>query len=252
MNKRLLIGLFIFVALSLSAMIFILKPKNSTEFSSEDVASYVKNLDQNSLLTKEDIKKAKIKASGKSLNEDTYKNVIPDHYMGNKNSKVTVIEYEDFACSHCQAMHIYFDKIQQDYKDRVTFIFRNSSLGYPNSIATLSAAEAAGKLGGEEAFWKMHKLLFKDQRWVGQAVDIKLKRQLFTDYAKESGLNAQEFLATLNNAKVNGIEEKIERDHKLAEKSGVTGTPTWFVNGKKVEKANDKEIRKAIEKALNK
>jgi protein-disulfide isomerase len=175
---------------------------------------------------------------------------IPDHYIGKTDSKVVVIEYEDFACSHCQAFHTYAEKIHRDYKDKVLFIYRDFSLSYPNSIATISAAEAAYLLGGEEAFWKMYKLLFQDTKWVGQAVPTDERKTILDSYAREIGLDVDKFDEALLNTSQNGVQAKIDRDKELGGKADVTGTPTWFVNGKRVDQATDDQIRTAIDSAL--
>ena len=161
-----------------------------------------------------------------------------------------MIEWEDFACSHCQAFQTYAEKIKEDYKDRVLFIVRDFSLNYPNSVATLSAGNAVAKLGGNEAFWKMSEQLFKDEKWISQAVSTGERKALFEEYAKNAGVNIDDFNSLINNIANNGIEEKIDRDKRLGENMGVTGTPTWMVNGETVETLSESDIRAAIEAAL--
>ena len=165
---------------------------------------------------------------------------------------MVVIEYEDFACSHCQAISRYTEKIQNDYRDKVLFIRREYSLNYPNSKATLSAAEVAKKLGGNDAYWKMNGKLFQNQMWVGYAVSSGERQTTLDKYAKESGVDVKKFNELLEKTETNGVQEKIDRDKKLGDKAGVTGTPTWLVNGKKVGSSTDANIRQAIKQALEK
>ncbi len=183
--------------------------------------------------------------------DDVGKDNIPDHYFGNKDSKVVVIEYEDFACVHCAQLASTFDKITDDYEDSVLFIYRNYSLGYPNSIVSQSAAEAAYLLGGEDAFWKMHALLFQDDStWTGQSIPADERRELISGFAKEIGLDVDKFLKAVENYRGNGILTKLDRDKKMGENAKVTGTPAWFINGTKIEEMSDSAIRKSIYEAL--
>ena len=184
------------------------------------------------------------------MTDEEKDNIIADHYDGPTDAKVIVIEWEDFACSHCQAFQTYAEKIKEDYKNRVLFIVRDFSLNYPNSVATLSAGNAVAKLGGNEAFWKMSEQLFKDEKWISQAVPTSERKALFEEYAKNAGVNIDDFNSLINNIANNGIEEKIDRDKRLGENMGVTGTPTWMVNGETVETLSESDIRAAIEAAL--
>ena len=188
---------------------------------------------------------------------------IPDHYIGKKDAKVIAIEYGDFACVHCAQWAPTFKKIATDYQDRILFIYRHFSLGYPNSASTQSAAEAAYLLGGEEAYWKMHHLLFRDDlTWTGQAVSKEKQDDILGGFATEIGLDVDEFLKIVDETvkiiedhKNNNISDKIDRDKKLGREVKVSGTPVWLVDGKKVEiskkiEITDSNIRKAIDEAL--
>ena len=246
MNKRLWIVMAILVVAVFGGLMWY---RDSAE--RVDELAYVDKLDGKNLITKDDIIKAKEETLGRSLTDEEKDNIIEDHYDGPTDAKVVVIEWEDFACSHCQAFHTYAEQIKDDYKDRVLFIVRDFSLNYPNSLATLSAGNAVAKLGGNEAFWKMSELLFQDTKWTGQAVSNDERKEIFDEYAKSSGVNADDFNSLINNTANNGIEEKIDRDKRLGENLGVTGTPTWMVNGETLDSINEEDIRAAIEAALN-
>jgi protein-disulfide isomerase len=138
-----------------------------------------------------------------------------------------------------------------DYQDRVLFIYRNYSLEYPNSIVTQSAAEAAYLMGGEEAYWKMHDLLFQDDStWTGQAVSPEKRKGLLGNFAKEIGLDVDKFMKHIENYRGNGILDKMDRDKKMGLAEKIKGTPAWFINGKKVEELSDSAIRKDLDEAL--
>lgn len=250
MNKRLWIIVVIVAALAVVGIIWA-KNNGETKQQVDYVANFSKEQATSKALTVDDIAKAMEKSSGNKLTDEEKKNIIPDHTLGKSDSKVTVVAYEDFACPHCQEFNVYATKIEDEYKDRVRFVFRDFNLSYYNSIATLSAAEAAYKMGGDDAFWKMNKLLFQDTKWTGNAVPTDERKSIFNDYAKQSGIkDTNKFNELLNNYSTNGIQAKIDRDKALGEKAGVTGTPTWFVNGQKVEEVNDSGVRKAIDAAL--
>jgi protein-disulfide isomerase len=234
MDKRVWIVLAAVVIVGLGGLIFWQKSQTPTE-------NY-DNFDPTALLTQKDV------GDGK----------IPDHFIGPKDAKVRVIEYEDYACSHCQAFSSIGAKIQNDYDNRVMFIHRQFSLNYPNSTATLSAGEAAYLIGGEDAFWKMTDQLFQDTTWVGQAVSADQRKALFSEYAKNIGIDVDKFNAALLQTEKNGIKDKIDRDKALGLKQNVSGTPTWLIGTEKdgkwsykaVDSVTDEVVRKAIDEAL--
>lgn len=244
MNKRVWIIFAVVIVAALGGLIF-WRNQNEVKQSYD----YVKEIDQDNLVTRENILAASEK-SGVKINDQ--KNLIPDHFVGKKDAKVVVKIYQDFACSHCQAFHNYAEKIIADYSDRVLFISRNFFLNFPNSTATLSAGEAAYVVGGEEKYQQFANLLFRDETFVGQAVPADQRKNIFDSYAKQVGLDETKFSQALMNTTTNGVQDKIERDKKLAEKDKVTGTPTWFVDGKKIDEVREDAIRGAIEKALKK
>lgn len=216
-----------------------------------DMKALADKLDPQHPITVDKVKAAFKDLTGKEMAQDEVNKVIPDHIKGKLDSKVTVIEYEDFACVHCQAVHSYVDKIHQEYGDRVRFIYRNFSLSYPNSDTVLIAGETAAKLGGNQAFWKMHDLLFQNDMWVSYAVDSATRNKTLTDYAKQSGLDADKFNAEFVNAQTNGVKAKIERDCALGRRMGVNGTPSVYINGKKLDGAVKYEtLKSALDKVL--
>jgi protein-disulfide isomerase len=228
MNKRLWIVFTVLVLLTVSGLA-IWKKGDSGDVD-------IEGLDAQRLLTLDDVGEGN----------------IPDHYIGNTEAKVIVIEYADFACIHCAQSSSTFSKIVADYQDRILFIHRNFSLNHPNSPITQSAAEAAFLLGGSEAYWTMHELLYKDEStWTGQSVPQNQREELLGDFAKGIGLDVDEFLKAIKSYRDNGIISKMKRDKKLGESVGVTGTPAWFVNGEKVDDLlTDSNIRKVIDEAL--
>ena len=182
--------------------------------------------------------------------EDVGENGIPDHYIGNRDSRVIVIEYGDFACPACRNFVEDAHQIREDFKDEVLFIRRTFNLGFANSDITAWAVEAAYLAGGIEAYFAMYRLLWSTDMWIGQPVDAQTSRETLDEYAEEIGIDVDEFNNHIENRRQNGITEKIRRDGQLARNSGATGTPSWFVNGQRVNRITNQDIRDAIELAL--
>ena len=95
----------------------------------------------------------------------------------------------------------------------------------------------------------MSELLFKDDRWTKSSLPSGWKDTI-DEYADSIGLNVGDFNELLNNVENNGIKDKIDRDKRLGDNLNVTGTPTWMVNGKKLDSIVADDIRAAIEAAL--
>lgn len=247
-NFRLIAIIVILIALIVGGM-FYLKKQNDDRVKKTNSTSYAKQLDGSKLLSKNDVAAAMKKANYKDISKD---DIIDDIYDGPKDAKVKVIVWEDFACAHCQSFHEYAKEIREEYKDRVLFIERNFSLEYPNSEATISLGIAVKKLGGNKAYWKVADELFKDDTWTGQAIANGRKEKLFKQYAKAAGVDYDKVNSLLASVEDNGIQDKIDRDKVLGEDMDVQGTPTWMVNGKKVDELQKSSIEKKIDEALKK
>lgn len=156
---------------------------------------------------------------------------ISDHVFGQPNSKVVLIEYGDYQCPGCGAAYAPMKQVVTKYKSKITYVFRNFPLTsmHPNALAASAAAETAGLMG---KYWQMHDKLYENQdSWSNAAIDQ--RNELFATYASEVGLDRTKFLQTLND-KNNVITQKINFDLALGKKAGITGTPTFFINGEQV------------------
>jgi len=139
-----------------------------------------------------------------------------DYIRGDKNAKVTMIEYSDFQCPFCQRHVPTLDKILADYKGKVRLIYRHFPLTsiHPNAQKSAEAAECAGEQG---KFWEMHDKLFENQT----ALQVDNLKQ----YAKDLGLNTSQFNSCLDDGK---YASKVNKQASEAQASGITGTPgTW-------------------------
>jgi len=159
---------------------------------------------------------------------------IADHVKGSQDQKVTLIEYGDFQCPGCGQMYPTVEEITEKYKDKVTFIFRNLPLTHihPNALAAATAAEAAGK---QEKYFDMYGILFQSQdSWSSASVGDRGKA--FENYAAQIGLNLDQYRTDLTSK---DLTEKINRDIYTGKQVfTATSTPTFILDGKKVENAN--------------
>ena len=174
---------------------------------------------------------------------------IADHVSGAKNAKVTMIEYGDFQCPACGSAYPKVKEINDEYKDKVTFIFRNNPLTtiHPNARAGAAAAEAAGLQG---KYWEMHDILYEQQNdWSG--LDSTKRSAIFETYAKQIGVkDINKFTADMASKAVN---QKIDYDLALGKKIPVTATPTILINGKTIDSdtwSNKDSFKQAVEDAL--
>jgi Na+/H+ antiporter NhaA len=157
-----------------------------------------------------------------------------DHIRGPEESLVTMVEYGDFECPYCGMAEPAVRELLRDYGE-IRYVWRHLPLNdvHPNAQLAAEAAEAAGKQG---AFWEMHDLLLDHQ-------DALHPRDLM-EYAGSLGLDTDRFAADLR--KHAGLAH-VSEDVDSADLSGVSGTPTFFVNGKRHYGAYDIEtLKKAV------
>ena len=141
---------------------------------------------------------------------------------------VTLVEFSDFQCPACQSVQAPLKQILAKYEGKITFIFRHFPLSsiHKNAQISAQAAESAYLQG---KFWEMHDKLFATQAsW--QAVTD--PREVFAGYAKELGLDDAKFLSDLESQDTKTI---VNTDLLATTKYRLTGTPTFFINGSKVE-----------------
>ena len=155
---------------------------------------------------------------------------IADHVYGLPSSKVTLIEYGDFQCPYCGQAYPQVKSVTQDYKSKITFVFRNYPLStiHANAKAGAAAAEAAGLQG---KYWEMHDKLYPTQSdWESLATDK--RTAAYVSYAKAVGVKDLDKFKTDMGG--NPVNKKINFDLALGNKANVTGTPSFYLNGKKV------------------
>lgn len=149
----------------------------------------------------------------------------PPHIRGNPNAPVTLEEFADFQCGACGAYYPELKKIEAEFGERLRVIFRENPL-VPQHQYGLVAAQAAEAAGLQGKFWEMHDKLFENQKTWAEAKDVV---PLFVDYAKQIGLNTDQFMRDLNGE---AVAARIFQDGKRSHALVVNSTPTFFVNGK--------------------
>lgn len=156
-------------------------------------------------------------------------NAQPSNHVRGEGAKgVTLIEYGDFQCPACKGYFPIVEQVVEKYKADITFQFRNFPLVqiHNNAFAAHRAAEAADKQG---KFWEMYAQLYQSQDSWKNAGD---PTTFFTGYAEQLGLNAEQFKTDMASSAVNDV---INADVREAQKAGADSTPTFVLNGKKVE-----------------
>lgn len=151
-----------------------------------------------------------------------------DWVRGNPSSKVTLIEYGDFQCPACAQYHPLVKALKDEFGEQVAFGFRHFPLSqsHPNARSAARAAEAAGAQG---KFWEMHDLLFERQtEWAPKPSP----QGTFISYANELGLNIDQFETDMDR---DDIDDKITSHYQAGIASKVNATPTFFLNGAKLE-----------------
>jgi protein-disulfide isomerase len=162
---------------------------------------------------------------------------------GNPNSKVTLTEYVDFQCEACYAFYPTVKEVKEKYKDTVKFEIKYFpiSSSHLNALAAAAAAQAAAKQG---KFFEMHDMLFERQKsWENMSTE---RTATFESYAKEIGLDIAQYNTDLASAETKAI---INADLAEVKKLGGDGTPTFALNGEKID--NPQNTVEAFTKLLD-
>ncbi len=142
-----------------------------------------------------------------------------DHIQGPANAPATLVQYGDYECPYCGAAYPIIKEVQARMGERLRFVFRNFpiSTSHPHAEQAAEAAEAAAAQG---RFWEMHDLLYENQRH--------LRDQDLHRYAEQLGLDVEMFDRDLAE---DVHAARVHEDFLSGVRSGVNGTPTFYVNG---------------------
>jgi len=153
-----------------------------------------------------------------------------DHQLGPADAPVTLIEYGDLQCPHCRRAHGVLPRVMRRMGDKMRFVFRHFPIteSHPNALHAAEAAESVAAQVGEKGFWKMHDLLYEHQpEWEDAQDDARI-----LELAREAGADPDVVAADLDSDK---YEEKVKADFMSGVRSGVNGTPTFFINGRRFD-----------------
>ncbi|HEV2706221.1 MAG TPA: thioredoxin domain-containing protein [Pyrinomonadaceae bacterium] len=156
---------------------------------------------------------------------------------GNPSAKVTIVEFTDFQCPSCAQAQPVLERIANEYADRVHFVVRDFPLSqHAQAMKAAEAAEAAREQG---KYWEYVAILFRNQ----SALQVdKLK-----EYATQLGLDRAKFDAALDSGR---FTDKVHRDMLEGQRVGVNGTPTIFINGRRVSDRSYEGLKAIVEAAL--
>jgi protein-disulfide isomerase len=161
-----------------------------------------------------------------------------DHVRGPKEAPVTLVEYGDFECPFCGQAYGDLKEIEAEMGPRLRFVFRNFPLVTAHAHAE-SAALSAEAAAAQGRFWEMHDRLFENQ----DALEI----ENLVEYARSVGLDVRQFIDDL---KAGRFLSKVKEDFMSGVRSGVSGTPGFFINGAKYEGSTTvSELLSALEHA---
>ena len=138
---------------------------------------------------------------------------------GSKSAKITVVEWADFQCPFCVRVNPTLEKVTQEYGDKVRFSFKHLPLSmHSKARAAHQAAEAAHRQG---KFWEMHDRIFEKPK--------DLSEETYLRYANEIGLDIDQYKSDFSSS---SVRKKVDADLAEARELGVSGTPSFFINGR--------------------
>lgn len=161
-----------------------------------------------------------------------------DHAQGDAGAPVTLVEYGDYECPYCGAAYPIVKQLQERFGDDLRFVFRNFPIAelHPNAMSAASAAEYAAVHG---RFWEAHDALYENQRQLGMP--------FYEELATELGLLPADMRVALESGT---FEERIRSDFTGGVRSGVNGTPSFFLNGTRFDGADFEAMANAIGDAI--
>jgi protein-disulfide isomerase len=161
-----------------------------------------------------------------------------DHIQGSAEAAVTLVEYGDYECPYCGAAYPIIKEVQARMGARLRFVFRNFPIttSHPHAEQAAEAAEAAAS---QARFWEMHDLLYENQR--------RLRDQDLHAYAGQLGLDVESF----DNQLAEHVHAaRVREDFMSGVRSGVNGTPTFYIDGARHNDSYDLEtLLVALERA---
>jgi len=164
-----------------------------------------------------------------------------DHTLGAQKAPITLLEYGDYECPYCRQANLIVAKAIQQLENKVCFAFRNFPLTQIHPHAQ-HAAEAAECAGAQNKFWEMHDILYENQEALE---DVNL-----LEYAEVLKLDMPRFQDNFYN---HTFALRVREDFLSGIRSGVNGTPTFYINGMRYNDSWDQEtLTKTLRDIINK
>jgi protein-disulfide isomerase len=153
-----------------------------------------------------------------------------DHIQGPADAAVTLVQYGDYECPYCGEAYPIIKEVQARLGDSLRFVFRNFPIttSHPHAERAAEAAEAAAAQG---KFWEMHDLLYENQR--------RLRDEDLHTYAERLGLDVELFDKEMAD---HAHAERVREDFMSGVRSGVNGTPTFYINGARHDDSYEIEV----------
>jgi len=148
-----------------------------------------------------------------------------DHIRGDADAPVTLVEYGDYECPHCGRAHPLIKRIEKHFGKKLRFVFRNFPLKQMHPMAE-PAAETAEFAASQGKFWQMHDAIFENQK--------QLAPELLFELSEKLGLSADDLRTALQEQT---FAARVRHDFVSGVRSGVNGTPTFFINGERLDTA---------------
>lgn len=171
--------------------------------------------------------------------------------LGLADAPITLVEFLDPECESCRAFYPVVKRILKDYDGKLRLVVRYMTF-HQNSALAATFTEAAGEQG---KYWEMQETLFRRQPEWGErhgephAIPRVSPAPLFEKYATELGLDVEKIKSAVAQ---NRYAAKLERDRSDGQSLGVTQTPTFFVNGRRLARFNEQDLRSLIDEELGK
>jgi protein-disulfide isomerase len=139
-------------------------------------------------------------------------------YIGPEDAPIVIVEFSDFNCTYCRRFHQEtFDALLEKYPDQIRFVYRDFPITSQESFYAAQAAQCAFE---QDKFWEFHDLLFSGEFPLGS--------EAYETYALELGLDSEELLICIESERYAG---EVSSDGSFATNLGLTGTPSFFING---------------------
>jgi protein-disulfide isomerase len=149
-----------------------------------------------------------------------------DHVQGPVDAPITLVEYGDYQCPYCYQAYPIVKELQQRLGGQLRFVFRNFPLTeiHPHALHAAIAAESVGAQLGNDGYWRMHDMIYEHQ----QDSSTALSDENLAKYGASVGADAARITRDLESE---AFTDRIQADFTSGVRSGVNGTPTFFING---------------------